>query len=148
VQVGTSPYSLVSKGTDYAFISALTAESPRIAPSLDLPADRQCPEPCPVGLSRYGVMPQGAEDFPRHYPPTLLAGEGFAVMSGSARGVTSARGSCVYPTRNFALVSPHVAMGLGPSLRLSVGTEPAGVWPLKIPGTEFFSDLSPTMRRR
>ena len=35
-----------------------------------------------------------AEDFPRHYPPTkLLVGEGFAVMSGSARGVTSAPGN-------------------------------------------------------
>jgi hypothetical protein len=33
-------------------------------------------------------------------------------------------------------VSPHVAMGLGPYLRLSVGAEPAGVWPLRIPGNE------------
>src|SRR5205823_5397955 len=57
-----------------------------------------------------------------------------------------------YPTRNFALVSPHVAMGLGPSLRLSVGAEPAGVWPLRIPGTELFSsflagDCSPASRQ-
>jgi hypothetical protein len=39
------------------------------------------------------------EDFPRHYPPSIAsslveaAGEGFAVMSGSARGVTSAPGN-------------------------------------------------------
>jgi hypothetical protein len=100
VQVGTSSYSLVSKGTDYAFISAFLAESPRVAPSIDLPAHRQRPEPRPEGLSRYRVMPHvEAEDFPRHHPPSIAsslieaAGEGSAVMSGSARGVTSAPGN-------------------------------------------------------
>jgi hypothetical protein len=79
-----------------------------------------------------------AEDFPRHYPPAnLLAGEGFAVMSGCAHGVTSVWGSCVYPTRNFATLgilvtppwrdattwpghfclTPHVAMRIGLYLR-------------------------------
>ena len=99
MQVGTSPYSLVSKGTDYAFISAFLAESPRIAPSIDLPANRQRPEPRPEGLSRYGVIPlDEAEDFPRHYPPSMAsslveaAGEGFAVMSGLSLRVTPEQG--------------------------------------------------------
>ena len=37
-----------------------------------------------------------------------------------------------YPTRNFALDAPHIAMRLGPSLHLLV-REVAGVWPLRIP---------------
>ncbi len=41
-----------------------------------------------------------------------------------------------YPTRNFALVSPHVAMRLGPYLHLEIGLEMAGVWPLRIPRSE------------
>src|SRR5581483_9792817 len=38
----------------------------------------------------------------------------------SSRVVTPFVQVGTYPTRNFALVSPHVAMGLGPSLRLAV----------------------------
>ena len=40
------------------------SESPRIAPSVDLPRPdrknrvRQCPEPLPEGISRYGVIPR------------------------------------------------------------------------------------------
>src|SRR5215211_9112306 len=39
-------------------------------------------------------------------------------------------------------------MGLGPSLRLSVGVEPVGVWPLRIPGTELSAVFSPAIARR
>jgi hypothetical protein len=63
-------------------------------------------------------------------------------MSGCAHEVTFVQGSCVLPDKEFRSSPPHVAMGLGPSLRLSVGTEPAGVWPLRIPGTELFSRFS------
>jgi len=37
-------------------------------------------------------------------------------------------------------MSPHVAMWIGPSLRLPVGREPAGVWPLRIPAVEVIPD--------
>ena len=90
--------------------------------------------------SLQGHASEEAEDFPRRYPPTnLLIGEGFAVMSGCAHEVTFVWGSCVYPTRNFATLgilvttpwrdattwsghfclTPHVAMGIGLSLRRS-----------------------------
>ena len=56
-----------------------------------------------------GHTAEAAEDFPRHYPPAnLLAGEGFAVMSGCAHGVTSMQGSFIYPTRNFATLGTFV----------------------------------------
>jgi hypothetical protein len=92
----------------------------------------------PKGSVVTGSYLQEAEDFPRHYPPAnLLAGEGFAVMSGCAHGVASVWGSCVYPTRNFATLgilvtppwrdamtwpghfclTPHVAMRIGLYLR-------------------------------
>ena len=44
-----------------------------------------------------------------------------------------------YPTRNFALVAPHVAMRLGPYLYLTVD-EIDGVWPLRIPDCGITSD--------
>jgi len=46
------------------------------------------------------------------------------------------QGPLSYPTRNFARVAPYVAIGLGPYHRLTIGREPAGVWPLRIPETE------------
>src|SRR5262249_16805196 len=39
-------------------------------------------------------------------------------------------------------------MGLGPYLRLIVGNEPAGVWPLRIPGAEVFSGFRRQLSHR
>ena len=43
------------------------------------------------------------------------------------------------PDKEFRSSAPHVAMGEGPSLQLSRRGELAGVWPLRIPGTEMAS---------
>ena len=98
MQVGTSPYSAVSSGADYAFISAV-AESPRIAPAIDLPATADRTDASPRrDQSLRGHTSEEAEDFPRHYPPAVAsslieaAGEGFTVMSGSSHGVASVQG--------------------------------------------------------
>ena len=53
-----------------------------------------------------------------------------------------------YPTRNFALVSPYVAIGLGPYLQLTRRTELVGVWPLRIPRNNLTGELPyPTAHR-
>jgi len=128
VQVGTSSLSPLSRGTDYAFISAtaLIAESPRIAPIIDLPHPRHFV----VDLTATGASPRrdqslrghtaqlhAAEGFPRHYPSAVVsslvetAGVGFAVMSGCSHGITPMQGKLLYPTRNFARIVPTSLWG-------------------------------------
>src|SRR6266508_3702717 len=53
----------------------------------------------PKGSVVTGSYLEEAEDFPRHHPPSIAsslteaAGEGFAVMSGSAHGVATMKGN-------------------------------------------------------
>jgi hypothetical protein len=112
---------------------------PASCPGCRFADKRQNPEPHPEGISRYGVIPRRG----RGLPTALPVGCRF-VLDRSSRGGfrryerviaqdRSCAGQITYPTRNFALVSPHVAMGLGPSLRLACRNESAGVWPLRIP---------------
>ena len=112
---------------------------------------RQCPEPLPEGISRYGVIPRISRQRTSHGIARRLpaAGEGFAVMSGCAHGVTPVQGSLFYPTRNFATLgivvtpqiagcdfarsghfclTPHVAMRIGLYLRSSAMTYADGAW--------------------
>ena len=78
------------------------------------------------GISRYGAMPDmcrqrashGIARRPLPRPCHEAAGEGFAVMSGLGVWGRPHTGQLAYPTRNFALVTPHVAMRLGPYLHL------------------------------
>ena len=101
-------------------------EGPRIAPSIDLPPldrtteVRQRPEPHPFGFSRYGVIPrERGSGLPTALPAGhLLAGEGFAVMSGCAHGVTPMQGSFIYPTRNFATLGIFVTRTHGTELEV------------------------------
>jgi len=86
---------------------SVLVESPRIAPSVDLPPPdrknrvRQCPEPLPEGISRYGVIPRTSRQRTSHGIARRLpaAGEGFAVMSGCAHGVAPVQGSLYVSTR-------------------------------------------------
>ena len=91
-------------------MSVALVESPRIAPSVDLPRPdrmnrvRQCPEPLPEGISRYGVIPRTSRQRTSHGIARRLpaAGEGFAVMSGCAHGVAPVQGSSlVLPDKEF-----------------------------------------------
>ncbi len=87
MQVGTSVNPLFPEEPDYAFISADLAESPRIAPIVDLPQRtlRQKPKPLPEGISRYGAIPASAgRGLPTALPVVdwIANGVGFAVMSG------------------------------------------------------------------
>jgi hypothetical protein len=50
-------------------------------------------------------------------------GEGFAVMSGLSVWGRPHTGQLAYPTRNFALGTPHVAMRLGPYLHLDAARD-------------------------
>jgi hypothetical protein len=87
-------------------------ESPRIAPSVDLPHEScdpvgQCPEPLPEGISRYGVIPRVSRQRTSHGIARRLpaAGKGFAVMSGCAHGVAPVQGSLfVLPDKEFRWV--------------------------------------------
>jgi len=147
VQVGTSCDPPVTRGTDYAFISSTSDESPRIAPSVDLP-------PCGRvrSLTLSGSVVTGpyrrvpAEGFPRHYPLLWPSREGFTVMSGIDVRCHHHTGQfVVYPTRNFATLGillppttscsrrgdhfcrpPYVAIGFG--LYLQPRTIHCGAW--------------------
>jgi hypothetical protein len=57
----------------------------------------------PKGSVVTGSYLRGGRGLPTALPADhLLAGEGFAVMSGCAHGVASVQGNVTYPTRNFA----------------------------------------------
>jgi hypothetical protein len=59
---------------------------------------------------------------------------GFQHLASCTFGITSERGS-TRARHGRSLGNPHVAMGLGPYLRLTRRGEVAGVWPLRIPST-------------
>src|SRR6266567_2916616 len=107
-------------------------------------------EPRPFGLSRYGAIPAHAgRGLPTALPavyrlvPFEAAGVGFAVMSGIYPWDHSHGGQVGYlPDKEFRSSPPHVAIRLGPYLQLTRRCELAGVWPLRIPGTETASGCS------
>jgi hypothetical protein len=132
--------------------SQLVAESPRIAPAIDLPATADWTDASPRGdQSLRGHTSEEAEDFPRHYPPAIAsslieaAGEGFTVMSGSSHRVTSVQGNSL--TRQG--ISLELSTGRPVARTISSSPyrlEVAGVWPLRIPNAEWFSDTSQRSR--
>ena len=94
MQVGTSSLSPLSRGTDYAFISAF-AESPRFCPSYRFatPQSYECGVAETEASPDNAVAYRGHAGFPGRGLPTALpavyrlaldeaAGLGFAVMSG------------------------------------------------------------------
>jgi hypothetical protein len=64
---------------------------------------RQCPEPLPEGISRYGVIPRRSRQRTSHGIARRLpaAGEGFTVMSGCAHGVAPVQGTLDVPDKEF-----------------------------------------------
>ena len=137
MQVGTSSQSPVSRGTDYAFISELQSESPRIALSIDwplLPAETRASPRRDQSLQ--GHAPCGAEGFPRHCPSSIAfsfeaAGVGFAVMSGSSHGIAPVQGN-YSPDKEFRYLRqdcyypPTLSEGGGTVISAVLPTSPRG----------------------
>jgi len=104
VQVGTSCDSTVTSGTDYAFISSLD-ESPRVASAVDLPSGMTEASPFrDQSLRGHASLRQRAS----HGITRCDARRASPLWAGLTCELTLARGSCVYPTRNFATLGKSV----------------------------------------
>jgi hypothetical protein len=115
VQVGTSPYSSVSRGADYAFTSGLP-EGPRIASTVDLPLARR-DRSLAFRLSRYGAIPlarqRASHGITHRFRLGLRRYERVCT-----RNHSRVRQAMCLPDKEFRSRSPHVAMGRGPYLQL------------------------------